>query len=30
MNSSCFINGEWIEPVGDKLVDNVNPQILMM
>ena len=25
MNSSCFINGEWIEPVGDKLVDNVNP-----
>ena len=25
MKTSCFINGEWVEPLGDKLVDNVNP-----
>ena len=25
MKTSCFINGEWVEPLGDKLVDNLNP-----
>lgn len=25
MKTSCYINGQWVEPVGDQFVDNINP-----